>query len=88
MKSTTPLFFPKIPSFLEIKILDTAGWCDICRIYNKHKTFECCFCKRNLCLKKGDLWNFGYQNVDTFICKYCRVKVQKNERYFIFIKFN
>jgi hypothetical protein len=79
--SSTPLFFPKIPSFLELTIFNYSDYCNVCNIYSKHYNKHCTACNKKLCTVKGNIWSEKDQK---YICEKCRYKMVKNNKHVTF----
>lgn len=85
MKSSrTTLFFPKIPSILELEILNIAGYCTLCDMYGNHNIKPCIFCDKIICYDyDDDIWIL--EKTGKEICQQCRYEVIKGNKPFTFV---
>lgn len=69
---------PKIPSCIELIILDYSGYCPICKKFVNHNLVNCVDCDSILCLNySGGIYTLKDKR---YICKKCRInKINKSK---------
>lgn len=63
----------RIPSAIQLYILEYSGFCPRCHTYDNHKLDTCAKCEDFLCEQNGDIiWLLGDTN--SIICRKCILK--------------
>ena len=80
------LFAQKIPSILEINILDYSNYCPKCKVFENHIVGECGFCENPICKKENMYYLSHTKKLICFRCRLLKLKSTTNPSFTMVIQ--